>query len=157
MITIETAVEAERWADIDHETIINGCLSSLEKEAPQGLRAGEISVLLTNDSAVQVLNRDWREKDSPTNVLSFPADDMPLPEGMPVPLGDIALAYETCLREAEEKDISLEDHVSHLILHGILHLLGYVHDTVAEAVEMEDLEIRLLANMGIANPYSLAD
>lgn len=118
-----------------------------------------VSLLLTSDSEVRALNREWRGKDKPTNVLSFPmldrADLLALaPDGPPELLGDIALAFETCAREAEEKGILLESHAAHLIIHGLLHLAGYDHETSPEdAAAMEALEIKALALMGIADPY----
>lgn len=119
------------------------------------------SLLLTSDEEIRSLNRDWRDKDRPTNVLSFPMlerDEIcALPSsGAPVMLGDIVLAHETCAREAAEKDIPLRDHAAHLLVHGLLHLAGYDHETSPEEAEkMEQLEIKVLALMGIANPYSL--
>ncbi|MEM9232994.1 MAG: rRNA maturation RNase YbeY, partial [Pseudomonadota bacterium] len=157
VIELEIVLEDARWQDFDTESILEQSVTSLTAERPEGLRAGEISLLFTSDAAVQVLNRDWRGKDRPTNVLSFPAEDFPALEGVPTPLGDIALAYETCVREATEKEISVEDHLAHLILHGILHLLGYDHLMDEDAAEMEGLERRLLARLGIADPYGLAD
>jgi phosphate starvation-inducible protein PhoH and related proteins len=105
------------------------------------------SVLFTHDEAVKALNAQWRGKDTPTNVLSFPA-----PETAGT-LGDIALAYETCAREAEEQSKSLKDHTTHLLVHGILHLLGYDHEIDDDAVEMEGLEKDILAALGIDDPY----
>jgi len=117
------------------------------------------SLLFTSDAEVHTLNRDWRQRDKPTNVLSFPmlerAELEALgPEGPPEMLGDIALAYETCAREAAEKSVTLEAHAAHLIVHGLLHLAGHDHvgsDDEAEA--MEALETRILAKLGIADPY----
>ena len=117
------------------------------------------SVLFTSDADVHALNKEWRGKDKPTNVLSFPmlqrGDLLDLaPEGPPEMLGDIALAHETCAREAAEKGISLADHTAHLIIHGLLHLAGHDHvgnDDEAEA--MEKMEIDALAQMGIGDPY----
>lgn len=117
------------------------------------------SLLLTNDAEIQILNAEWRGKDKPTNVLSFPMlereDLLALSaEGPPELLGDLALALETCQREAAEKGISLEHHTAHLIIHGLLHLAGYDHETSSEdARQMESLEIKALALMGIADPY----
>ena len=117
------------------------------------------SLLFTSDADVQALNREWRGKDQPTNVLSFPmlerAELLALThDGPPELLGDIALALETCSREAAAKGISLEHHTTHLIIHGLLHLAGYDHETSAEdAHAMELLEINALAQMGIADPY----
>lgn len=117
----------------------------------------EIAITLSDDAEVQVLNRDWRGKDKPTNVLSFPGLEGAmaglLPPDAPRPLGDLILAYETCAREAEEQGKSLADHARHLVVHGVLHLLGYDHETDAEAEEMEALETTILAGLGIADPY----
>lgn len=121
------------------------------------------SVLFTSDSEVHTLNREWRERDKPTNVLSFPMlerqDLLALPEiGPPELLGDIALAHETCAREAIEKGVSLEDHAAHLVLHGLLHLAGYDHElSPQDAERMEALEIKALAQAGIADPYGDRD
>ncbi|MEY4160462.1 MAG: hypothetical protein RLZZ136_1083 [Pseudomonadota bacterium] len=117
------------------------------------------SLLFTSDAEVHSLNRDWRGKDKPTNVLSFPMlerDDLLTlsPAGPPEMLGDIALAYETCAREATEKGISLDHHAAHLIIHGLLHLAGLDHEiSPQDAAAMEKLEIMALASMGIADPY----
>ena len=117
------------------------------------------SLMFTSDAEVQALNREWRGKDQPTNVLSFPmlerAELLALVvDGPPELLGDVALALETCAREAADKGISLADHTAHLIIHGLLHLAGYDHETSADdARAMEALEINALAQMGIADPY----
>ncbi|MCP9222791.1 rRNA maturation RNase YbeY [Erythrobacter sp. LQ02-29] len=119
----------------------------------------EASVLFTSDTEVHTLNREWRDRDKPTNVLSFPmierGDLLSLPpDGPPELLGDIALAHETCAREAAEKAISLADHATHLIVHGLLHLAGHDHvDSDDQAEAMEALEIKALALMGLADPY----
>ncbi len=121
------------------------------------------SVLFTVDEEVRTLNREWRTKDRPTNVLSFPMMTREellalVPEGGPEMLGDIALAYETCEREATEKGVSLETHAAHLLVHGLLHLAGHNHVAGdAEASAMEALEIKALAQMGIADPYADRD
>lgn len=115
-----------------------------------------LSVLLTDDDTVQKLNRDWRGKDSPTNVLSFPAE-MPAIPGEPDFLGDIALARETCEREAALDGKPLDDHLKHLVVHGVLHLLGYDHLDKAEAEEMESTETRILAGLGVPDPYAGTD
>jgi len=120
-------------------------------------RPVEVTVKLTNDAEVRNLNRQFRHKDKPTNVLSFPAmtneDIQHLPADFPRILGDIALAFETITREAIEQEKSLDHHVSHLIVHGLLHLLGYDHETDLEAEEMEALEIDILSKQSISNPY----
>jgi probable rRNA maturation factor len=118
------------------------------------------SVLFTSDEEIHALNRDWRQRDKPTNVLSFPmlARDELLAlaaAGPPVLLGDVALAHETCAREAAEKGVPLADHAAHLIVHGLLHLAGHDHDiSPADAEAMEALEIKALETMRIADPYS---
>jgi probable rRNA maturation factor len=117
------------------------------------------SLLFTSDAEVHELNREWRGKDKPTNVLSFPmlerAELLGLaPDGPPEMLGDIALAAETCAREAAEKGVALEHHAVHLIVHGLLHLAGHDHELgSAEADAMEALEIKALAMLGIPDPY----
>ena len=120
----------------------------------------EISVVLTDDKAIQLLNADYRGKNKPTNVLSFPSFD--LEPGKPFPvqtipceciLGDIIIAVETIEREAVEQDKPIAAHVSHMLVHGVLHLLGYDHEVESEAEIMEALEVKLLAQLGINNPY----
>jgi len=121
------------------------------------------SLLFTSDAEVHSLNREWRGKDKPTNVLSFPMFDresllaLPL-AGPPELLGDISLAHETCAREAAEKGVSLDAHAAHLIVHGLLHLAGHDHETSpTDAAAMEALEIKALALLGIADPYGDSD
>ena len=117
------------------------------------------SILFTSDEQVHELNKEWRGKDKPTNVLSFPMlerEDLLALEadGPPEMLGDIALAYETCQREADEKGVTLRDHTAHLLVHGFLHLAGHDHvDSDEQAAAMEKLEIEALAILGIADPY----
>ena len=120
----------------------------------------EVSFLFTTDPEVQLLNKNFRSKDQPTNVLSFPDTEL-TPENLktalmfdePLLLGDIALAEETILKEAIAQEKTAPDHLTHLILHGILHLLGYDHVVDSDAEQMEQLEIKLLAELGIQNPY----
>jgi probable rRNA maturation factor len=121
------------------------------------------SLLFTSDEEVHALNREWRQRDKPTNVLSFPMlepDDLPrlAPDGPPVLLGDVALAYQTCAREAADKAIPLEHHAAHLIVHGLLHLAGHDHELgEADAEAMEALEVKALALIGVADPYGPRD
>ena len=124
----------------------------------ESVRPVELSVRLTSDEEVRLLNAHWRRKDQPTNVLSFPmAEPYELEQvdedGPGLLLGDLVLARGVCEREAAEKAISVEQHAAHLVVHGTLHLLGYDHDGDAEAGDMEQRETRALARLGIADPY----
>jgi len=123
-----------------------------------GLATGELAIALSDDASVRLLNRDWRGQDKPTNVLSFPQSP-PLPspgagaEGPPRLLGDLVLAFETVEREAVEQGKTLPDHLRHLIVHGVLHLVGHDHEEEVEAERMERLEAAVLARLGVADPY----
>ena len=150
MIDIE--IEAEAWTDAqpDAEALVRRAAEAVL--AYEHLSERGLVVLLTDDLAVQALNDRFRSKDQPTNVLSFPAP--PNPEQH---LGDVALAYGTCAREAAEQGKPLAAHLQHLVAHGVLHLLGYDHMEDAEAVEMEGLERDILAGLGIADPYAAGE
>jgi probable rRNA maturation factor len=127
-------------------------LALLRGEAPGG---AVVDITLTDDDEQRALNRTWRGKDAPTNVLAFPAADLslPVPPGAPLLLGDVVLAFETVHREAAEQDKTLGDHLRHLVVHGVLHLLGYDHENAAEAEIMEAREIAILSELGVSNPY----
>lgn len=116
----------------------------------------EVSVRLTNDVEIHALNRDWRDRDAPTNVLAFALDeDQGQVAGTPVRvLGDVVVAYETCAREAVRDAKPLADHLAHLVVHGTLHLLGYDHEADAEAEAMERTEADVLAGLGIPDPHA---
>lgn len=121
-------------------------------------RACELSLLLTNDEEVRTLNRDYRGQDKATNVLSFPSLESPapgeiLPEPGPLHLGDLAMAYGVVAQEALDLNIPFRDHYIHLLIHGALHLIGFDHIEEDEAEEMESLEIAILKELNIANPY----
>ncbi len=114
----------------------------------------EVSLVFTDDAHIRELNAGWRGKDKPTNVLSFPAARMKTPAGGPRLLGDVVLAFETCQREAAEEAKPIENHVTHLVVHGVLHLLGYDHEDDDEAETMEGRERQILAKLGIPDPYA---
>lgn len=125
------------------------------KIAPSQNQQAELCVLLTNDDQQRQLNQTWREINKTTNVLSFPQiEPFSKPVGM---LGDMSLAYETVLGEAAEQAKSLDDHLTHLVVHGFLHILGYDHLTNDDAEIMEQLEIDILGRLGLENPYSDMD
>lgn len=158
---IDVSVQDPAWesAFSDIETIVHDVtmLAIDVGKLPDDIKGRdvEVSIVLANDDLVQVLNREYRGKDKPTNVLSFAsldADD-PLPPEGPVHLGDLILAYETLEREAQEQNKSLKDHFTHLLVHGTLHLLGYDHIEEDEATMMETTEIRILERLNIQNPY----
>jgi probable rRNA maturation factor len=139
-------VEDLRWPDM--AALAQRCLDAVLADDPR-----DVAVLLTSDDEIQGLNKQWRGNDKPTNVLSFPAADMPLPPGEMAPLGDLVLAYETVAAEAKEQGKPFENHVAHLIVHGLLHLLGLDHETDEEADVMEQRERDILARLGIPDPY----
>jgi probable rRNA maturation factor len=150
---IGLSVETDRWSAIaDAEALAQRAVDAVFAAASLPESDFEISILLADDAAVRDLNRTWRGQDKPTNVLSFPANPQPGAPG-PRSLGDIALAFETVAAEAQAEGKALADHAAHLIVHGVLHLLGYDHETEAEADEMEALEVNALALLGIADPY----
>lgn len=149
---------AERCA----RTAVEAAWRDLPSAARPGAPAGaEVSVVLTDDATVRVLNRDYRDRDTPTNVLSFAnLEDLnapELPDDVPVLLGDIVLARETVLGEAAQQGKVPDHHLSHLCVHGLLHLLGYDHLADTDAAAMEDLERRILDRLGIADPYAIDD
>ncbi|MGN6375244.1 MAG: rRNA maturation RNase YbeY [Sphingomonas sp.] len=165
MIEIELTRE-HPWTDsVDWTALARKAALAAVSRTPHGPLADtaariEISLRLTTDDEVQTLNRDFRHKDKPTNVLSFPMVQPDLIETISensddgeVLLGDIVLAHGVCTREAEEKGISPTDHATHLIVHGVLHLLGYDHIDDVEADAMEEIERRAMADLGLDDPY----
>jgi probable rRNA maturation factor len=146
------------WSELARTAATAAIAESAFPQLGQGERAVELSIRLTGDAEVHALNAEWRGKDKPTNVLSFP---MAEPEelgrassGPELMLGDIILAYGVCSEEAASKDISIDRHAAHLMVHGTLHLLGYDHMDDDSATDMESREVRALARMGIADPYA---
>lgn len=146
-IEIDITHQNKQWPAVD--TLVTTAIQkSLEAAGFQ--QTSEISVVLAENSFVQNLNRLYRSKDKPTNVLSFPQDD-------DFSLGDIVLALETVQDEALAQNKTFENHLTHLVIHGTLHLLGFDHEYDAQAEEMENLEVKILAGMGIDNPYLDSD
>ena len=147
---IEVEVEAEAWTDAieDVEAVVERAAV-----AALGTASGGIVILLTDDETVRDLNDRFRGKDGPTNVLSFPAAEMPGAD--PQPLGDMVLAFGVCASEAEEQSKTLRNHLTHLVVHGVLHLLGRDHEDDAEAEAMEGEERAVLASLGVSDPYTL--
>ena len=157
---LDCAVDVGWSAATDWEALANRAAGAATQVAPE-LDNPRLcaSILFTGDEDIRILNREWRGKDKSTNVLSFPmmgrSELLELSaEGPPAMIGDIALAQETCSREAKEKGAEIADHAVHLIVHGLLHLAGLDHESGEEEAEaMEALEIKALALLGIANPY----
>jgi probable rRNA maturation factor len=165
---LDIALEADEewdssgsWERLARRAAESAIAESAYPELAESDRPVEISVTLTGDEQVRLLNAHWRGKDKPTNVLSFPmADERDLAKasvaGPELLLGDIILAHGVCEAEAAEKGVSFEEHATHLMVHGVLHLLGYDHHDDGEAADMEAREIRALERLGIANPYEAA-
>jgi probable rRNA maturation factor len=147
-VTLDIDIASAAWSVVPNaEACVQDAVAAAVKRVPG---AGEVSVLLTDDAAVRVLNREWRGFDKPTNVLSFPA---PTQTAGPAMLGDIAIAYETVAREAAEEGKPFLHHLAHLAVHGYLHLMGYDHQTDSEAEAMEALERDVLRDLRIPDPY----
>ncbi len=161
---IQVSVESPLWEKNlpPMEALVRKALENAVAFFPLLKNRIQVSLLLTDNTFVQKLNRDYRKKDMPTNVLSFPFEALEkgtyLPFGETVLLGDIVLAHETIEAESLHKGISFEDHLAHLVIHGFLHLLGFDHEMGEdEAIEMEDLEIKILETLKIKNPYKMGE
>lgn len=163
-LDIQTSVEDPSWpAEEPLNAMASGILEQaaafLVREEQQPFPQGEVelSLVFTDDASIREINQEWRGQDKPTNVLSFPA--FPLePGGMPGPmLGDIVIARETVEREAADLGKPFNEHLTHLMVHGFLHLFGYDHMDGDEAEEMEGLETRILAELGLSDPYAGSD
>jgi probable rRNA maturation factor len=150
-VTIDIAVEAESWHRIlGAELIAHRAAQAALDDAKIG--EGEVSILLTDDARIRELNRTYRGMDKPTNVLSFPSEDKA--ESGARFYGDIALACETLSREAAGEGKRLDAHLSHLVVHGVLHLLGFDHDNERDAEAMEARETKIVTSLGFADPYA---
>ena len=155
----EVLVVADCWqTEPDAEAVIHRAINAAAEIADADVGEAEIAVMLTDDAGIRTLNSNWRGIDKPTNVLSFPALRPPTgvsgADDIPPMLGDIAIAYETARREADDEQKPFDHHLSHLTVHGFLHLVGYDHETDDEAEAMEALEIEILAQLGIPDPYA---
>ncbi|WP_294123663.1 rRNA maturation RNase YbeY [Sphingomonas sp.] len=154
-----TATDRIDWAELAQAAAHAAIAESAFPQLGSGERTVELSIRLASDDEVLALNAEWRGKDKPTNVLSFPmAEESDLAaaaeQGPELMLGDIILARGVCAVEAAEKAIPLQDHAAHLMVHGTLHLLGYDHLEEADAADMEGREVRALARLGISDPYA---
>ncbi|MFQ6550030.1 rRNA maturation RNase YbeY [Aestuariibius sp. 2305UL40-4] len=164
-MTIETVLEDSRWAEVGIEGLAQRAASATLVRMTLDLAVCEIAFLACNDSRIAELNASFRDKFGATNVLSWPSEERgaPWPGEMPEPpeagldgvieLGDIAISYDTCAREAEAAGLPLSAHATHLIVHGVLHLLGFDHIREADARLMEGIEVEILGKMGLKNPY----
>ena len=152
MIEIDISVRKKDWLHTfrDVQNITLSVVGITLEKAGVEQSGQELSIVLADNDFVQDLNKEWRGKDKPTNVLSFPQDE-------PGMLGDIILAYETIVDEAQTQQKRFEDHATHLIIHGLLHLLGHDHEEDHEAEIMERLEIEILQDLGVKNPYEITD
>jgi probable rRNA maturation factor len=155
-ILVESDISEEWDSEADWAALAErGVLAAVAHSDFPALADTEVSVKFTSDEEVRALNAAWRGKDKATNVLSFPMAEEPA--GAPM-LGDIVLARGVCAREAKEKNVAMETHAAHLVVHGTLHLLGYDHETGdADAEAMEEIERRALASLGIADPYQVTE
>jgi probable rRNA maturation factor len=154
LVELEVIPESELWNSLDGvDHVIERAVSAVAEEFCDELHhQPAMNVLLCDDARIRELNRQFRSIDKPTNVLSFPAPPMKI--GTTTVLGDVAISFETVAREAFEEKKSLAAHTTHMAIHGMLHLLGYDHDTVQEAEAMEGIERRILARLGFADPYA---
>jgi len=154
----EVLVVADCWrAEPDAEAVIHRAVAAAAAFVSDDLGNAEVAIMLTDDAGVRTLNRNWRGIDKATNVLSFPALQPSRPRApgdAPRMLGDIAIAYEMTRREADDEQKSFEHHLSHLAVHGFLHLIGYDHENDAEAATMEEAEREILSQLGIPDPYA---
>ncbi|HEX2631291.1 MAG TPA: rRNA maturation RNase YbeY [Bradyrhizobium sp.] len=155
----EVLIVADAWnSEPDADAVIQRAVAVAAEMADADTADAELAVMLTDDAGIRTLNSNWRGIDKPTNVLSFPALRPPTgvsgADDIPPMLGDIAIAYETARREADDEQKPFDHHLSHLAVHGFLHLVGYDHETDDEAEAMEALEIEILAQLGIPDPYA---
>jgi probable rRNA maturation factor len=157
----EVLIVAACWdAEPDAGTVVHRAIETAAAMVDADTTGAELAVMLTDDAGIRTLNRNWRGVDKPTNVLSFPAlqpTGAPATNDAPRMLGDIAIAWETTRREADDEQKPFDHHLSHLAVHGFLHLVGYDHENDVDAEAMEDLEREILATLGVPDPYADQD
>ena len=168
-MALEITIEDCRWQEAGLEALAHQAVGAALGHFGLDPEDCEIALLACDDNQIAGLNAEFREKPVPTNVLSWPAEELAAsePGGQPavpeadftgeIPLGDIAIAYDTCLREADAANKPLSDHMRHLVVHGVLHLLGYDHISDLDATVMEGLEVEILGNLGLDDPYTVDD
>lgn len=163
---VEVLIEDQRWRDHNIDKLAEKSCVAVLKRLGIDPDAFEISLLACDDPHITTLNSEFRGKSDATNVLSWPAFDLaaeiaggqpnaprPDPHETPTGLGDIAVAFDTCAREAKQQNLKLNDHITHLLVHGCLHLLGYDHEFEKDALIMEGLEVNILELLGVTDPY----
>lgn len=162
-LDLDVTVDDRRWLDLvpEPEPLLGHVIGAVLAAVPAPEASVEIGITLADDDRVRALNRDYRGQDRPTNVLSFALQDeapghdrAPAVAGAPLLLGDVVLGYETVIAEAAAQGKAPRDHLVHLVVHGVLHLLGYDHRSDAEALDMEGVETHVLAGLGLADPYA---
>jgi probable rRNA maturation factor len=152
-VHVDIAVRSPLWGSVRGvRPMLQRAMAATAAHARVG--EAELAIVLTDDAAIRTLNRRWRKRDRPTNVLSFPAPPEPAGASRRRLLGDVVIAYETTAREAAAEGKLVKNHVSHLAVHGFLHLLGYDHESEEEAQEMESLERAILSTLGIPDPFA---
>jgi probable rRNA maturation factor len=156
---IDVELRSRRWNPSDAKAVRSAVLATLDEHLPKTDRRINISVSLDNDQNIKELNHQWRDKDTATNVLSFPSGELEnihtWPAKQVLPLGDIILAHETCARESKNFGIEFHHHIMFLAVHGTLHLLGHDHETDADHQKMIKAELKILSQLKLANPYPL--
>lgn len=158
-IKIDIDQQSARWQPADIRALKLGIKTALQQQIKKLDQHILVSVVLTTDKKIQQLNANWRGKDKATNILSFPSNALENISDFPkeLPLGDLVLGYETCAREARFMAIKLQHHITHLAIHGTLHLLGYDHKTDADHRQMVRAELAAMGHLGLANPYPLME
>lgn len=153
-LAVDVVHHSPDWVDEVEDGFLVSAANAAYRAAEGITPPAELSLLLTSDEEIRDLNKNWRGRDEATNVLSFPLD-APFCEQGTRPIGDVVLAFETVAREAGERGIPVSQHAAHLVVHGVLHLLGYDHENDSQARSMETLEVQVLNALGMPDPYAL--